>query len=98
MRGWVTVVLDRYLNNQPLGALPPTYADLVDSPAHDLARALAAAVEPLLNEQLPDDEVLFLALPAAGMRMTGAEGPGGVWRSAELAALSCFEGSQEGGR
>jgi lichenan operon transcriptional antiterminator len=85
MRGWVTVVLDRYLNNQPLGALPPTYADLVDSPAHDLARALAAAVEPLLNEQLPDDEVLFLALPAAGMRMTGAEGPGGVWRSAELA-------------
>ena len=40
MLRWVTVVLDRHLTGHDLGALPATYHDLLDTPAHDLARAL----------------------------------------------------------
>lgn len=70
LKRWLTVVLDRHLTDHALRDLPSSYLDLVDTPAHELARGLAARIEPLLAERLPDDEVLFLALPAAGMRMT----------------------------
>ena len=85
MLRWVTVVLDRHLTGHDLGALPATYHDLLDTPAHDLARALAARLEPLLGERLPDEEVLFLALPAAGLRMVVDDGPTGVWPTAAAA-------------
>lgn len=85
LRRWVTVVLDRYLTGHDLGDLPAPYHDLVDTPAHDLARALAARLEPLLAERLPDAEVLFLALPAAGMRLVGGDRPTGSWPTAAVA-------------
>ena len=85
LRRWLTVVLDRHLNDHALGDLPSSYLDLLDTPAHDLARSLAARIEPLLAERLPDDEVLFLALPAAGMRMEADDASQQARASAEAA-------------
>lgn len=73
LRRWLTVVLDRHFTGHPLGELPASYLELLDTPAHDLARGLAARVEPILAERLPQEEVLFLALPAAGMRMIAGD-------------------------
>ena len=61
------------------------FPDLLGTPAHDLATALAGRLEPLLGERLPDPEVLFLALPAAGMRIVVDDGPTGVWPTAVVA-------------
>ena len=73
VRRWLTVSLDRHLTGHPLPDVPAEHRDLAGSPAHDFARRLAARLEPLLAERLPDTEVLFLALPAAGMRTAAAE-------------------------
>ncbi|QGF23241.1 BglG family transcription antiterminator [Raineyella fluvialis] len=69
LKRWLTVVLDRHVTDHPVDDLPSSYRDLIGTPAHDLARTLADRLEPLLAEHLPQDEVLFLALPAAGLRM-----------------------------
>ena len=65
---WATVMLDRYLGGNELLRLPAEYQDLIGSSAHAVARDLAARIQPQIAEQLPDAEVLFLAIPAAGMR------------------------------
>lgn len=65
---WFTVMLDRHFGGHALTELPGVYDSLVGSPAHAFAWSVAARVRPLLLEDLPEAEVLFLALPAAGMR------------------------------
>ncbi|WP_028707611.1 BglG family transcription antiterminator [Propionicicella superfundia] len=65
---WATVILDRYLGGHPLVTLPVEYQSLANTRAHDLARRVAARLEPLIAETLPPAEVLFLAIPAAGRR------------------------------
>jgi lichenan operon transcriptional antiterminator len=65
---WATVMLDRYMGGYELPELPAEYQDLIGSAAHGVARDLAVRIEPQIAEQLPDAEVLFLAIPAAGMR------------------------------
>lgn len=70
---WATVMLDRYLNEHPLAELPSQYDELAGGHAHDVARAIAARIEPLIGEKLPDQEVLFLAVPVSGMRTPTSE-------------------------
>lgn len=65
---WFTVMLDRAVNGHWLTEVPSTYSDLQGSRAHSYAEALAARVAPLIDEEIPAPEVLFLALPAAGRR------------------------------
>lgn len=65
---WFTVMLDRFLSDHRLAELPAKYSELVGTPAHAFAVALAERVDPLIGEQLPEAEILFLAIPAAGRR------------------------------
>jgi len=65
---WFTVGLDRHVRGHTLTTLPPEFDTLVGSPPHEFAQAVAARIQPLIVDELPPAEVLFLALPAAGMR------------------------------
>ena len=65
---WFTVGLDRHIRGHSLTNLPDAFDTLVGSPAHAFAQAVAARIQPLIVDELPAAEVLFLALPAAGMR------------------------------
>ena len=70
---WFTVMIDRHLTGHPLTGLPPEYDDLEQTPAHRFAAAVAGRVGPLVGTTFPEAEVLFLALPAAGMRTPSDE-------------------------
>jgi mannitol/fructose-specific phosphotransferase system IIA component (Ntr-type) len=65
---WLTVMLDRTVNGHWLSEVPPAYSEIRGTQAHVYAAALAARISPLIDEQIPPAEVLFLALPAAGRR------------------------------
>ena len=65
---WFTVLLDRHIGGHPLIDLPAAFDTLIGSPAHTFAQTVADRVGPLIMEELPAAEVLFLAVPAAGMR------------------------------
>ncbi len=85
---WFTVMLDRILSDHPLTGLPDTYADLAGTPAYSFARALADRVSPLIGEVLPANEVLFLAIPAAGRRTpTNADVLSGLGAPVSVEAL-----------
>jgi len=65
---WLTVMLDRTVNGHWLSEIPAAYSEIQGTQAHVYAAALAARISPLIDEQIPPAEVLFLALPAAGRR------------------------------
>lgn len=68
LRQWLIVLLGRHLDSYTLSDLPAGYTELAGSSAHRLAGELAELLRPLIAEQLPEPEVLFLAIPLAGMR------------------------------
>lgn len=70
---WTTIMLDRYLNEHPLGELPVQYHSLAGGHAHEVALAIAQSIEPFIGEKLPEQEILFLAVPVSGMRTPTSE-------------------------
>jgi lichenan operon transcriptional antiterminator len=65
---WFTVMLDRAVNGHWLSEAPDAYSTIEGTQAHAFATSLAARIAPLIDEDIPPAEVLFLALPAAGRR------------------------------
>mgnify|MGYP000986553792 FL=1 len=65
---WFTVMLDRTVNGHWLTEMPATYSDIRSTDAFSYATALSARASVLIDESIPEAEVLFLALPAAGRR------------------------------
>ena len=72
---WLTVSLDRHIGGHELEGLPEAHRALEGTTAHAFAQQLAAGVLRVSGERLPDLEVLFLAIPAAGRRtLAGRDG------------------------
>ena len=65
---WFTVMLDRTVNGHPLTEIPDSYRAVEGSQAHAFGISLADRVAPLIGNQLPQTESVFLALPVAGRR------------------------------
>jgi transcriptional antiterminator/mannitol/fructose-specific phosphotransferase system IIA component (Ntr-type) len=65
---WFTVMLDRTVNGHWLTEAPEAYSEIEGTQAHAFATALARRIAPLIDEDIPTAEILFLALPAAGRR------------------------------
>ncbi|AXE38492.1 BglG family transcription antiterminator [Acidipropionibacterium virtanenii] len=68
VRRWLTITLDRYLSGHPINSLPPEFAQLSGTAAHDFAITLLDAVSPLVRSGFPRDEQLFMTMAVAGMR------------------------------
>lgn len=62
------VMIDRSLNDHPLIDLNEKYKDIKDTKAYELAGEVVKEVERFLMYELPEEEILFLALPIIGMR------------------------------
>ena len=85
---WLTVMLDRTVNDHWLTEIPATYSEIRGTPAHANAAALAARISPLIDEQIPAAEIIFLALPAAGRRTpTTSVAPAGPSAAVDLDGL-----------
>lgn len=84
---WVTVCLDRHLAGHPLAGPPAGHEALAGSTAHRFAERLAEGVARVTGERLPDDEVFFLAIPAAGRRMPTGTEPGGAMAPQDTQSL-----------
>jgi len=65
---WFTVMLDRTVNGHWLTDIPEAYSGIQGTQAHAFATLLASRIGPLIDEDIPAAEVVFLALPAAGRR------------------------------
>ena len=63
-----TVMIDRFLNGNPLSKLDKKYEELKESSAYIFAREIANNISKVLMTDLPDEEILFISIPIAGMR------------------------------
>ena len=63
-----TVMIDRFLNGNPLSKLDKKYEELKESSAYIFAREIANNISKVLMTDLPEEEILFISIPIAGMR------------------------------
>lgn len=63
-----TVMIDRFLNGNPLSKLDKKYEELKESIAYIFAREIANNISKVLMTDLPEEEILFISIPIAGMR------------------------------
>ena len=63
-----TLMMDRVLNEHPLGFLQEKYHELEQTMAYRFAEKIITRTIVMLQIQIPMEEILFLSLPIAGMR------------------------------
>lgn len=63
-----TLMMDRVLNEHPLGFLQEKYHELEQTMAYRFAEKIITKTMEMLQIQIPMEEILFLSLPIAGMR------------------------------
>ena len=63
-----TVMIDRFLNGNPLSKLDKKYEELKERSAYIFAREIANNISKVLMTDLPEEEILFISIPIAGMR------------------------------
>lgn len=63
-----TLMMDRVLNEHPLGFLQKKYHELEQTMAYRFAEKIITRTIEMLQIQIPMEEILFLSLPIAGMR------------------------------
>lgn len=63
-----TVMIDRFLNGNPLSKLDKKYEELKESSAYIFASEIANNISKVLMTDLPEEEILFISIPIAGMR------------------------------
>ena len=63
-----TVMIDRFLNGNPLSKLDKKYEELKESSAYIFAREIANNISKVIMTDLPEEEILFISIPIAGMR------------------------------
>ena len=63
-----TLMMDRVLNEHPLGFLQEKYHELEQTMAYRFAEKIITRTIEMFQIQIPMEEILFLSLPIAGMR------------------------------
>lgn len=72
MRSFILMV-DRITHGHPLKELEEKYKDLLETEPFHFAQKIAKETERVLQISIPQEEIIFLSLPIAGMRMTTKE-------------------------
>ena len=65
---WAVVALDRARFERRIDYLPSLYSGLRGTPAHDFSATLAVHLSHEFGTKLTSNDIVFLALPVAGMR------------------------------
>lgn len=68
-----TVMVDRMSHGHPLEKLEEKYKDLLETDFYHFAEKIARETEKVMELKIPREEIIFLSLPIAGMRMTTNE-------------------------
>ena len=63
-----TVMIDRFLNGNPIEKFDKKYDELKENSAYIFAKEIACEISKILMTELPEEEVLFITIPIAGMR------------------------------
>lgn len=63
-----TIMIDRFLNGNPIVELDKKYIELKDNSSYIFAKEVADEISKILMTDLPEEEVLFISIPIAGMR------------------------------
>lgn len=63
-----TLMIDRILNDHPLGMLQEKYLELKQTMAYIFAEKITEETEQIFQIKIPMEEVIFISLPIAGMR------------------------------
>lgn len=63
-----TLMIDRILNDHPLGMLQEKYLELKQTMAYIFAEKITEETERIFQIKIPMEEVIFISLPIAGMR------------------------------
>lgn len=63
-----TLMIDRVLNEHPLGSLQEKYHELEQTMAYRFAEKIVERTIEIFQVEIPMEEILFLSLPIAGMR------------------------------
>ncbi len=62
------VMIDRFLNGNPISRLDKKYEELRETSAYIFAKKIAKEISKVLMITLPEEEILFISIPIAGMR------------------------------
>lgn len=65
---FITIMLDRLLKNHPLIEIEEKHKKLLNTKDHQIALEMAEAIERQLPVEIPQSEILFIAIPIAGRR------------------------------
>ena len=63
-----TIMIDRFLNGNPIVELDKKYIELKDNSSYIFAKEVADEISKILMTDLPEEEILFISIPIAGMR------------------------------
>lgn len=65
---FLTVLIDRLVNNHPIIELNETYEDLIYTEQIKIAKDISNKIESIFGIEIPDNERVFMTLPIIGMR------------------------------
>lgn len=63
-----TVMIDRFLNKNPILTLDKKYLELQETSAYALANEISNEISKILMIDIPKEEIMFISIPIAGMR------------------------------
>ena len=63
-----TIMIDRFLKGNPIVKLDEKYMELKENSSYIFAKEISEKISKILMTDLPEEEILFISIPIAGMR------------------------------
>lgn len=63
-----TIMIDRFLKGNPIVKLDEKYMELKENSSYIFAKEISDKISKILMTDLPEEEILFISIPIAGMR------------------------------
>lgn len=63
-----TIMIDRFLKENPIVKLDEKYMELKENSSYIFAKEISEKISKILMTDLPEEEILFISIPIAGMR------------------------------
>lgn len=63
-----TIMIDRFLKENPIVKLDEKYMELKENSSYIFAKEISDKISKILMTDLPEEEILFISIPIAGMR------------------------------
>ena len=65
---FLTIMIDRFLKGNPIVKLDEKYMELKENSSYIFAKEISEKISKILMTDLPEEEILFISIPIAGMR------------------------------